>query len=195
MTWKNRFSKLREQNVLNLYSTGDEVLEVNEEEPNIWDDDRNFSWHAWQAQELGKGKGGAYGSDIAGWKFKKGKPSPQVANGLTDEELRTNPVFNIDSRMMASSISTNDWNTLLAHGIPALSCPIGNPVQHAGAQATRNMLNVDLNADEVKGDGWIFPDRSAELQDRWLHSDIKKMDYFYTWRAFATVVKELPAQE
>ena len=166
-------------------------MEVNEEEPNIWDDDRNFSWHAWQAQELGKGKGGVYGSDIAGWKFKKGKPSPQVANGLTDEELRTNPVFNIDSRMMASSISTNDWNTLLAHGIPALSCPVGNPTQQ---QNVRAIIGIDLNDnyDEMRPNGWRKLDNETDLGHRWLHSDIKNMDYFYTWKAFEAIVNVLP---
>ena len=194
LTWKNRFSKLREQNVLNLYSTGDEVLEVNEEVPNIWDDDGNFAWHAWQAQELGKGKGGAYGSNVAGWKFKKGKPSPQVANGLTDEELRTNPVFNIDSRMMASSISTNDWNTLLAHGIPALSCPVGNPVQHAEVQVSRIMRDIDLNEERMKVAGWERPNGETKWGNRWLHGDIKGVDYFYTWKAFDEIVKGLPTR-
>ena len=191
LTWRNRFSKLATQNVLNLYSTGDEVLEVGEQEPSFLGDGKEFGWHAWQAQELGKGKGplNLYGSKVAGWDFRFPAPSAETANNYTLEELRTNPVFNIDSRMMDSSISTNDWNTLLAHGIPALSCPIGNPVQHAG---TRAMTGVNLNEAEMKANGWKEIENETDLENNWLHSDIKNADYFYTWRAFERIANALP---
>lgn len=84
LTWKNRFSKLNDCDILNLHSTGDEVLEVNEREPSVWDDGGNLAWHAWQAQELGKGKGGMYGSRVAGWEFRGDAPprrSPTRSHG------------------------------------------------------------------------------------------------------------------
>lgn len=191
LTWRNRFSKLMEQDVLNLYSTGDEVLEVGEQEPSFWEDGLEFEWHSWQAQELGKGKGplNLYGSTVAGWDFRFPAPSAETANAYTLEELRFTPAFNIDSRMLASSISTNDWNMLLAHGIPALSCPVGNPEQHAG---TRAMIGVNLNEAEMKANGWKEIENETDLENNWLHSDIKNADYFYTWRAFERIANALP---
>lgn len=190
LTWKNRFSKLLEQDVLNLYSTGDEVLEVLSEEPSIWSD-WSFSAHSWQAQELNKGRGGSYGSDVAGWEFREEKPSPQVANALAKEELQNNPVFEIDARMMDNSISANNRNTLLAHGIPALSCPIGNPMQHTVPQASRAIRDVNLNDAFMQPNGWRHTEGEDASANQWLHSDIKNMDYFHTWRAFKIIVDEL----
>lgn len=96
--------------------------------------------------------------------------------------------------MMDDAALPGHQDALLAHGIPALSCPIGNPTQR---QNTLTIMGVDLNDNdnEIRPNGWRTLDDENDLKHRWLHSDIKNMDYFYTWRAFEMIVEALPARQ
>ena len=196
--WPGRFADVASVAV-NFYSTGDEVLEL------AADNDLNvltgvtgsLSHHAWHKQELFKGRGmidGLGGTTWSGWNveenmFGVAKISVEEARQMTDADFRTNTVFFCyPASMNATNISLLVRAAHLAKGIPALT-----PAAGATAFAVKELLDemIDLNAISSFGvekpNGW--PTRSS-YPSRWLHSDIKALPYFYSYKFYELVVEK-----
>ena len=82
--------------------------------------------------------------------------------------------------MFSSNISAQAANDIIARGVPALSYAAG----------VQNILLPDLNrnynANDHKPNGWGRS--AAPYNDRWLHSDLRDMAYFYTHDLFEQIV-------
>ena len=122
------------------------------------------------------------GTAWAGWGF-SGEYTMAQANAATESQLRTNAVFrHAPTSMFSSNILEQAVNDILAQGIPALS---------AAAGVTNFTLPYsdryfDANAAACKPNGW---GRSGlPYNDRWLHSDIKNMAYYYTYELYNIIV-------
>ena len=99
MGWPGRFSAVA-QYAFNFYSTGDEVLELaNNNNIHSWtgisDSLGHYSWHK---QELFKGRGGLGGTDWSGWNIEENifgvnKISVAEAQAMTEADFKTNTVF------------------------------------------------------------------------------------------------------
>jgi hypothetical protein len=122
LTWNGRFGNLRNIEIYNFYSSGEEVLREDDKDPpecvkhaviaelvnhSRWGGGVPFGTYAWVWQE--KGKGTCFhdwfiGSTHGGWRFpvnEYGDPSPvpaPIANNLPDSTLRQTPVFDFGSR-------------------------------------------------------------------------------------------------
>jgi hypothetical protein len=122
LTWNGRFGNLRNIDIYNFYSSGEEVLREDDKDPpecvkhaviaelvnhSHWGGGVPFGAYAWVWQE--KGKGTCFhdwfiGSTHGGWLFPVndyGDPSPvpaPIANNLPDSTLRQTPVFDFGSR-------------------------------------------------------------------------------------------------
>ena len=71
----------------------------------------------------------------------------------------------------------------LAQGIPALSCAAGiTDLSDIG------ILSIDINSTAYRPNGWPAG-RDPPLANRWLHSDIKDVAYFYTHKVFEEIVR------
>lgn len=90
-------------------------------------------------------------------------------------------VFFIQGANYATRLET-DFH--LAQGIPALSPPTGRTCFEE-----RIMPSYNMNSAEYMAANWPTAGRNAELQNRWLHSDVKNMAYFYTHRLFRKIVE------
>ncbi len=206
LTWRGRFAALAPL-VVNFYSSGDEVLELYmaEHNPAFYDGvSPSGNWgdrYAWHKQELYKGRYSLLGfmgtTDWAGWGFATrivtypgstqvhtvNKFTPAQAAALTDGEMRTNTVFRLFPEGMANPDNPRlviDFH--LAKGIPALSPPAG-----ATSLVSKGILSFDMNAPAFRPNGW--PRESGGLRNRWLHSDIKNVAYFYTHKVFEKIVE------
>jgi len=78
-------------------------------------------------------------------------------------------------------------NEILAKGIPALS-----PAMGGRSVAIFGEDNLDMNANltTFRPNGWPQQDRGYEDRNRWLHSDVKDVAYFYTHKLFNKLVIE-----
>jgi hypothetical protein len=201
LTWTNRFAAvLSSTTVYNYYSSEDEVLKL------YPDDDLSALTgekrrHAWQKQEWFKG---GYGQDLvdgvggtswAGWGFHKilyvdkaVNITPQEANVLTDEQLRTTPAFrnNPLPLLQSSNITINDRNQLLALGIPALSGPVGSRIL-GSPEKPLIMENLNMNS-LVSPNNWGR--NHADYGTGWLHTDIVNMAFFYNYKLFEDIVNK-----
>jgi predicted outer membrane repeat protein len=187
LSWQDRFPSAVAVG-LNLYSSGDEVLEIYPGTPGpfsggIWHLER----YAWHKQETLKGRtlvGGIPvpgGTSWAGWGFSE-EYTMAEANDATEANLRTNTVFRQEpSTMFSSNILTEAVNGILAQGVPALSYPAAvTNISLAG------FYNFD--AEDNQPNGW---GRSGGTYDtRWLHNDLKNMAYLYTYSLFDRIVSE-----
>ena len=204
--WAGHFASLLSKpglEIYNYYSTGDEVFAENDETPGLatgvfhWPT-LDLEWpfvhlnleldaYPWQKQEVFKGVSAA-GSLSAGWgfhvwndglstvRYSAVEANQLVANGT----IVTNAVFNRDvEAMFQPSISDFDKADILASHIPAVSSPAGK-VAISDVDVNRD---YNLNTSSYKGQDWgRGGDHSSE--SGWLHSDIKNMAYFYTFRFF-----------
>jgi len=101
--------------------------------------------------------------------------SAQDAASMVDNGSITNtPVFAIaGTQMHRSDASTNDVYLALAKYVPAVSSPMGG----SEAASTR-VENHNLNDSDYRN-GW-GRDHTV-YSDRWFHSDMKDMAYFYVY--------------
>jgi hypothetical protein len=175
LTWMNRFGNI--SNAVNIYSSGEEVLNNNDESPGHlpYTSINVLSYQAeriWIQQEMTKG-GFAPAGAVAGlasmeiqggWGYNTawGDPPPTVAqaNTLTEAQLRAQPFFerfnepalmddNVGTGSPGSNAADEDMRAdLLGSAIPALSFPAGrNPVP----SFTTTNRNRDLMSLQ---DGW-----------------------------------------
>lgn len=157
----------------------------------------SFAHHAWHKQELFKGRGigvGAGATDWSGWNIEENflgvnKISVEEALCMSDADFKTNTVFYCyPSSMNEPTIPLLVRGAHLTQGIPALSPAAGASGLTTALGASRN-CNLD-NPDEDTGglsrpNGW--PSKSSYL-NRWLHSDIKDVSYYYTFRFYLTII-------
>ena len=104
------------------------------------------------------------------------------ANRATDALLQTNAVFLQEpTTMFSSTITTQNVNSILALGVPALS-------RAAGGNAISVGGFVNYNDEDNKPNGW--PRSGGTYQNRWLHSDFRAMAYLYTYDLFNEIVSQ-----
>lgn len=198
LTWKGRFAGVKSVAV-NLYSSGDEVLE-------IYTNDQNPAWYngispsgnwgdrySWHKQEIWKGRKSLLGfvgtTDWSGWGFKTSMLgmanawSESEVNAVTDYSVfQTNTVFNVYPASMTNMVNPRlVIDAHLAQGIPALSPPTGRTdLTSFGVPSfdmnTMKAPNWPRTVDHPQGDGF-------------LHSDIKNVAYFFNHAVFAKIVE------
>jgi hypothetical protein len=206
LTWKTYFSAVPSSILYNYHSSGDEVLELNNVAPslstgagglfNLFPTRKRYSWHK---QEVFKGRDMAVGTSWAGWGFLRTAPESTyaqtliypdaaTANQATPAQLADQPVFRWNpSGMLTNSIPAALRNELLAKGIPALSGATGT-MSVSITDDSGNAIpgrNQDMNS-VARPNGW--PRLHAVYEDRWLHSDLKDVAFFYTFKLFENLV-------
>ena len=209
LTWGGRFSDVANVAV-NFYSTGDHVLELYRNN-SVWATDGYENWdqmferYSWHKQELWKGRSGLLfnvgTTDWAGWSIREkmfGYNIVQPTNAFTmsDLELRTNTVF----KLQPASMNTNSIPLLLrgahlAKGIPSRTSASGTtkwgPLSMNDSMFNLNSTNVVQNG-IARPNGWILRPNGFfdDWGNRWLHSDMKNMAYFYVFKFFEKVKEE-----
>ena len=195
--WPGRFANVIPYAV-NFYSTGDEVLEL------AVDNDigiftgitSSFAHHAWHKQELFKGRGigvGVGATDWSGWNVEENflgvnKISIEESWTMSDADFKTNTVFYCyPSSMNATNISLLVRGAHLAQGIPALTAATG-ATDLSATLDQENSFNLDLtNSDIEYPNGW---QSKPSYPNRWLHSDIKDVSYFFNFKFYDKVVEK-----
>ena len=200
LTWRGRFAAVAPIAV-NFYSSGDEVLELytNAHNPSWYNGfSPSGNWgdrYSWHKQEIWKGRKSLLGfmgtTEWSGWGFKENALGLKVwseddANAVVDSTVfATNTVFNPYPPSITNVVATRlETDFHLAQGIPALSPPTGRTCFEE-----RIMPSYNMNSAEYMAANWPTAGRNAELQNRWLHSDVKNMAYFYTHRLFRKIVE------
>ena len=197
LSWRGRFSKVLPV-AINFYSTGDEVLEL------LPDNDvgilsgitDSFAHHAWHKQELFKGRGFGVGlgaTDWSGWDIEENwfgvnKISVEQALSMSDADFKTNTVFYCyPSSMNATNIPHFVRNAHLALGIPALT-PAAGITDMSQVLYEGDSFNLDIAAEEIDfPNGW--PTKST-YPNRWQHSDVKDISYFFNHKFFDKVIEK-----
>ena len=199
LTWRGRFADVARVAV-NFYSSGDEVLEIYPHAHNpAWYNGFSPSgnWgerYSWHKQELYKGRKSLLGfigtTDWSGWGFKRNSLgfkawSAEAANSVTDLSIfATNTVFDPCPISITNSAATRlETDFHLAQGIPALSPPAGRTCFEE-----RIMPSFNMNSTAFMPANWPAAGRNEELQNRWLHSDVKNMAYPFTRGLFRKIV-------
>ncbi len=200
LTWRGRFVNVAPVAV-NFYSSGDEVLE-------LYNDAHNPEWYngvspggnwgeqySWHKQELYKGRKSLLGfigtTEWSGWGFKENLFGLRVwseddANAVTNLAVfATNTVFNPYPISIIDSVATRlEIDAHLALGIPALSPPTGRT-----RFSPHIMPSYDLNTVDFMKNDWPRP-KNTPLGNRFLHSDIKNVAYFYVYSVFKKIIEE-----
>ena len=206
MTWRGRFGPLN--NAYNFYSTGEEVLRNGTGEvPDIRRD------RSWVFQEMTKGDpdlsgGGIFHNASGGWVFSEywrilvkatdtvpsymRRRTPEEATKIPKEQLGQHPFFKpfyfnekIGERdfhdPVQGPIAARSYDRVsraLAESLPALSFATGSNPSTA-LELGRNFNMMDLRS------GWPESRLEREPGERgWLHSDIRRVAYLYTFKVF-----------
>ncbi len=199
--WPGRFTNVLNKAV-NFYSTsdqgGDEVLEL------AIDNDvgiltgvmSSLAHHSWHKQELFKGRGlgvGAGATDWSGWNIEENwlgvnKISVSEAQQMQPEDFKTNTVFYCyPSSMNSTNITLLVRGAHLALGIPALVAATG-VTDLSDILDQENSFNLDLTNPGIEHpNGW--PSKSS-YPNRWLHSDIKDVSYFFNFKFYEKVIEK-----
>lgn len=214
LTWEGRFPMVRDVAV-NFYSQKDHVLElfptnaigVTDGYEN-WD--QMLERYSWQKQELWKGRKGILArmgtTDWSGWSIRtdwlgNAVVDPSNALHMAESVLKTNTVF----KMQPLSMNTNSIPRIvldahLAQGIPART-PATGLINICNEQMLGENFNLNSTDDEegiprpngwpTRTLGWLF---TTTWTDEWLHSDMKDVSYFYTYKFYEKVKQkgELP---
>ena len=214
LTWEGRFPMIRNVAV-NFYSSKDHVLELFP--TNVigvadgyenWD--QMFERYSWQKQELWKGRKGILArmgtTDWSGWSIRKdwlGNAIVDPSNALymAESVLKTNTVFKLQpASMNTNSIPRLVLDAHLTQGIPART-PATGLINICNEQMLGENFNLNSTDDEegiprpngwpTRTLGWLF---TTTWTDEWLHSDMKDVSYFYTYKFYEKVKQkgELP---
>jgi hypothetical protein len=194
LRWGDRFGTIA--SAFNYYSETEDVLNnANGSVPAIGND------RAWVNQEMRKGTTLIWlgpGNAEAGWGFNTAYTnangsyplSPAAANALTDDNIRTNSFFNCfdDEDLYGTNGSAVAQQPamrrqLLADAIPALSNPAGrNSLGSSAGQGNRDL-------DGFKRGLWESDDWPQQ-DNRWHHSDLKRIAYPYNSKTFDQIVTD-----
>ena len=155
----------------------------------------------WRKQELYKGcfdtdpLAGWVSTSDAGWGFSlaglyQGVPrlfpyTAFLANRASLDALRADPVHlhSPADKIFPASYSGFLRNSYLARSLPALSSAVGL----VSVSAFGNNNNFNLTG--MKPNGWPTTRPNANSYgDRWQHSDIHNVAYYYTYMAFRDIV-------
>ena len=185
--WPGRFSNVVPY-VVNFYSTGDEVLELAANNyVHSWTGvSGSLGHYSWHKQELFKGRGGIGGTDWSGWNIEENvlgidKISVAEAQTMTESDFRTNTVFYCyPSSMDSTNIALLVRGAHLAQGIPALA-PSAGHTYFGDETLDDDMIDLDNLLKVPRPNGW--PELS-DYPDRWLHSDMKDVAYFYNYKFY-----------
>ena len=211
--WPGRFQDVSRYAV-NFYSTGDQVLELLDDNDigildgvgSVWE---QYSWHH---QEMWKGRGivGGLGATTwSGWNideniFGVNRISVEEASAMDARdpgEFRENTVYyRYPMSMNSPSISLLVRAAHLTQGIPALTRPTGTVSLDYGVKHDCNFdMNRGLQPDSNIGDdgtqtsaitldnGWPS---GRSIPNRWLHSDIKDVAILYNHRLYGMIVEK-----
>ena len=208
LTWEGRFSSVSDIAV-NFYSSADHVLELFPTNTVALTDGyenwtQMFERYSWQKQELWKGRKSSIArigtTDWAGWSQRKdwlgiAIVNPSNALHMTASVLKTNTVFKLQpASMNANHIQRDVLDAHLAQGIPART-PAAGLIPWGGSSMENKMFNLN-ESDETLGGmprpnywptrtlGWLL---TTNWTDEWLHSDMKDVAYFYTYKFFEKV--------
>lgn len=199
LTWRGRFAAVARVAV-NFYSSGDEVLEIypNAHNPG-WYNGFSPSGHwgerySWHKQELYKGRKSLLGfigtTEWSGWGFKCSALGVKIwsasdANAVVNPSVfATNMVFNPYPISITNAVATRlETDFHLAQGIPALSPPTGRT-----RFDKKIMPSFDMNSTDFMKNTW--PRAEGGLGNRFLHSDIKDVAYFFVYPVFKRIVEE-----
>ena len=207
--WPGRFSDVA-QCAVNFYSTGDEVLELNDDNDiYVWTGSTSgYVQYSWHHQELWKGRAAANvlgGTTWSGWNIEENwlgvnKISVSEAQQMQPEDFKTNTVFYCyPSSMNSTNISLLVRAAHLTQGIPALARPTGGisifPALNRNSNYNLDHVPTPEDDDDenatsfglARPNGW--PTRSR-WDDRWLHSDMKDVSYFYNFKFYEKVVEK-----
>ncbi len=208
VTWKGRFKDVTPY-IYNYMSSGDEVLEImdtSDRDLNLASGiEIDWSWYivgsdisarryTWQKQALFKGRSSIYGTMWAGWGFNKEIDGSityaHIANTLSDETLKVNPVFNHQpSYFFRTNIVQSLRDNLLARGIPELSHPIG--YEYLGNSADNKDMNVNFFRKDERWPNRTFTfDDSGVRRKRWLHSDLINVAHFFTFKLYQSIIEK-----
>ena len=145
------------------------------------------------------------GTTWSGWNIAENwlgvnKISVSEAQQMSPEDFKTNTVFYCyPSSMNSTNISLLVRAAHLAQGIPALTRPTGGtsvfPVLNRNSNYNLNHVPTPEDEDDENAtsfgldrpNGW--PARSR-WNDRWLHSDMKDISYFYNYKFYEKVVEK-----
>ena len=199
LTWKGRFSKVKSIAV-NFYSSGDEVLELytNKHNPSWYNGfSPSGNWgdrYSWHKQEIWKGRKSLLGfmgtTDWSGWGFRTRAMglakvwSESEANAVVDFAVfKTNTVFCLYPPSITNAANSRlVIDAHLAQGIPALSPPTGmmNLTQYG-------LPSFDMNS--LRANTWPRGSEFGDMADRFLHSDVKNVAYFFVHPVFQKIVE------
>ena len=218
LTWNNRLANFRNTDIYNFYSSGEEVLRQDDDDPpayvlnggiteyvNKLKNAGPFGSYAWVWQEKGKGATAHdwfIGSTHGGWKFsyfwrdEHGTIlSPESMNDIANSRLQEQPFFSVGS----SANGPPDEDLLGDDG-------------SAYAQANRNRilsdaipaLTLPVGANPVLGSGIVTLNLNMELLENswpldrinttefnnWHHSDFVYVAYPFTYKLFNEIVTD-----
>ena len=207
--WPGRFIDVA-QYAVNFYSTGDAVLELaDDNDIYIWTGSTSgYVQYSWHHQELWKGRAAVNvlgGTTWSGWNIEAnwhGEPKISIEQALQmdDADFKTNTVFYCyPSSMNSTNISLLVRAAHLTQGIPALARPTGGtsvfPVLNRNCNYDLNHVPTPEDEEDenttsfglARPNGW--PTR-FRWNDRWLHSDMKDVSYFYNFKFYEKVIEK-----
>ena len=195
--WPGRFIGVKPYISAVFYSTGDEVLEMYKTNSVSVLSGVSYSLgrYSWHKQELFKGRGminGLGGTTWAGWNIEENifgvnkiSATEAIAMDRRDpSEFKTNTVFYLNPPSMnQSAIPLLVRGAHLAMGIPALAPSTGwtglQTMFQEGRIFDENVDNARIGVQRPND----WPLRS-NYGDRWLHSDMKDVSYFYNYKFY-----------
>jgi alpha-tubulin suppressor-like RCC1 family protein len=208
MTWKNRFQKILPV-AYNYFSSGDEAFEIYTDGTPVPAEGWNAyptgtGRYSWQKQELYKGRGASsdlvtsfFGTDYAGWGFRKKLDlvatltfpfvtldwvtayNASEANGFLNEELAIETIFYPNPPELLYPVIENSMQKqILSLGIPVLSTALGHELVGKLGSRNTNMNHI------LHPNGWWRQGSLFQLNERWLHSDMFEVAYYYVYNLF-----------
>jgi hypothetical protein len=105
---------------------------------------------------------------------------------MQPNDFKTNTVFHLyPSTMNTNRIHKTIIDEHLAKGIPALSRSTGQ----IRLINNHSITSFDLNDDSAHLNGWWRPNDKT-FKNRWMHSDIKNVAYFFIYDIFEKIVSD-----
>ena len=164
-----------------------------------------FEHYSWHKQELWKGRKGTLArigtTGWSGWSIREnilGYNAIQPTNAwlMSDAELKTNTVFKLQPESMNTNVISRLVRDMhLTQGIPARTPASGftswgdvdNPMFNVNETNPQRRGIERPNGWPVRTLGWLL---TTTWTTEWLHSDMKDISYFFTYKFFEKVIDE-----